>query len=493
MFKKKPNLNIIDETCFSELNKECQDLVIKAEKGNCKSIVTVAKGFIYGKNNFPRNTDLGLNYLRFGAEKDNAESLKLYGRYLLQGEIIDKNEIEAIKILNNAATKTKNASVKLELAEIMLSNQSFDTYDNSSNNNINYPLVKQLYKDAADYGNLEGMTKYGQYCLKSKINQNGEIQPDYSEAYTYFKKAAYRGNTEAMIRYGKLLEKGVPNIPIDLQSAKSWYKKSYEGGNLGGFAEYGYALISSKYGDTDEPEGYRLIKYSSDHNNPLGMLAYGAIIEAGMLCVQQDDQRSYELIKKAADQGEPNAINALGMFYEKGVHVDKNSHVAEKIYNLALHEGSFNAIENLGRIYMNGNDGIVPNMQASRRYYKIGADAGLPESIYQYCNNLYKDDEMLLHIYEIRKYLEKGRTLKDPKCILFLGKLYLKGDLFPKKIDLGEMFVKEAAEMGSIEAMMRFIDIYNNEKSNVYEKPPEIKKYEAIINEPNGSKTCLLI
>lgn len=167
MFKKKPILNIIDETYFSELNDECQKQVIKAEKGNCNSIVAVAKGFIYGKNDFPRNPDLGLSYLRFGVEKDNAESLKLFGRYLLQGEIIDKNEAEAIDILNNAATKTKNSSVKLELAEILLSKQSFDINSNA-NNNINYPLVKQMYKDAADYGDLEGMTKYGQFCLKSK-------------------------------------------------------------------------------------------------------------------------------------------------------------------------------------------------------------------------------------------------------------------------------------------------------------------------------------
>lgn len=491
MFKKKPILNIIDETYFSELNDECQKLVIKAEKGNCKSIITVAKGFIYGKNDFPRNPDLGLSYLRFGVEKDNAESLKLFGRYLLQGEIIDKNEAEAIDILNNAATKTKNAAVKLELAEILLSNQSFDINSNA-NNNINYPLVKQLYKDAADYGDLDGMTKYGQFCLKSKSNHFGAIEPDYAEACAYFKKAAGRGNTEAMIRYGKFFEKGVPDIPIDLQSAKNWYKKSCEGGNLGGFAEYGFALITSKYGDTDEPEGYRLIKYSSDHDNPLGMLAYGAIIEEGMLCVQQDYQRSYELIKKAADMGEPNAITALGMFYENGVYVQKNLNIAIKYYKLALEEGSFNAIENLGKLYMNGGDGLSPNMFQSRSYYKIGADAGLPESIYQYCNNLYKDNAMLLHIYEIRKYLEKGRTLKDPKCILFLGNMYLKGDLFPKKIDLGEMFVKEAAEMGNRDAMERFVNIYKNEKSNASEIPPEVKKYEKILYE-NTSKACLLI
>ena len=408
MFHKKPILNIIDESDFANLNKTCQNLVVKAEKGDFKAIATVAKGFIYGKDDFPKCINLGLSYLQFGVEKDNAESLKLYGRYLLQGEIIDKNEIEAINILNNAASKTKNALVKLELAEILLSNQTFQIGSNA-NYNINYPLVKQLYKDAADYGKLKGITKYAKFCMKKKSCKFGQIERDFGEAFKYFKIAAEKGDKEAMFRYGEFLEKGVPQIPIDIIAAKNWYKKSYEGEDLGGYAEYGYTLISSKYGKTDEPEGYRLIKYSADHENPMGMLVYGHIIQSGMLCVQQDNKRAFELIKKAADMGEPNAITAIGMFYEKGIYVKQSSYTAIKYYKFALEEGSMIAIEHLGEVYKKGGDGFSASPMESRSYYKIGADAGLRESIYQYCLNMYNDDIVLNYIYEIRKYLEIKR------------------------------------------------------------------------------------
>ena len=486
MFSKKPDLNIIEESTFEELSKPCQKLVVKAEKGNFKSLVTVAKGFIYGKDDFPINPNLGLRYLQFGAEKDDTESLKLYGRYLLQGEIIDKNEMEAINILNSAATKTKNAAVKLELAEILLANQSFDV-NSYANNNINYPLVKQLYKDAADYGNLDGITNYAKFCLKEKTNRYGSIERDIAEAFNYFKTAAELGDSEAMIRYGRMLECGIPQFPVNQKEAIKWYKRSYEKENLGGYAEYGYTLISSEYGKTDEPEGYRLIKYSSDHGNPIGMFCYGNIYCVGMLCVQQDYQKGFELVKKAADMGEPGAIQAIGFYYQEGIYVQKNTITANKYFKLALEEGKIASAVYLGYAYKNSG-----NSSQSRIYFKIGADAGFRDAIYEYCLNLSEDNQKLLYIYEIRKYLEMGRKLKDGQCILFHGNLYIKGDLFPQKKYLGEEFVKEAADNGYIPAMERFIDMYEKGTDGFTGNPPEVQKYKDILAE-NQSQCCLLI
>lgn len=107
----------------------------------------------------------------------------------MQDEIIDADEFQAIEFLNESATKTKNAAIKLELAEILLSNQSFDINSNA-NYNINFTIVKQLYKDAADYESLKGITKYVIFCMKQKSNKYDEIERDFVEASKYLKAAA---------------------------------------------------------------------------------------------------------------------------------------------------------------------------------------------------------------------------------------------------------------------------------------------------------------
>ena len=58
--------------------------------------------------------------------------------------------------------------------------------------------------------------------------------------------------------------------------------------------------------------------------------------------------------------------------------------------------------------------------------------------------------------------------------------------------DLGEMLVKESAELGYKEAMKRYIDMYENGNEGFYGNPPEIQKYKDILGN-SKSRACLLI
>lgn len=171
------NLKVIDQATFNNLNQTCQDLVQSVELGDIQSLVIVANNFIYGQNGFPKNVNVGMNYLNIGVSQKNIQAMELQGRLLLEGQVVILDYPKAIDILNESATITRNSEEKLELARILLSNQSFDI-DSTANQNVNYFLAKQVYKDAADYGNPRGMVEYAKLCMKEKKNRYGEIHRD---------------------------------------------------------------------------------------------------------------------------------------------------------------------------------------------------------------------------------------------------------------------------------------------------------------------------
>ena len=81
-----------------------------------------------------------------------------------------------------------------------------------------------------------------------------------------------------MVNFGVFLENGLSQVPYDKNEAKKWYKKAYDLRHMDGYAMYGLTLINDDFGPTDEPEGYRLIKYSADHNSLFGLRVYSSIL-----------------------------------------------------------------------------------------------------------------------------------------------------------------------------------------------------------------------
>ena len=74
------------------------------------------------------------------------------------------------------------------------------------------------------------------------------------------------------------LEFGYGCVRVDYEEASKLYKKSHEKGDLSGCALYGYSLIDKKFHKLNEQEGIRLIKYSAERNNPIGLNKLGFVL-----------------------------------------------------------------------------------------------------------------------------------------------------------------------------------------------------------------------
>lgn len=373
--KNQQNLRIIDQSTFSNLNKSCQDQVLKAESGDVQSIIAVANNFIQGQNDFPSNGIIGMNFLIFGASNKDAECMQLYGRHLLDGDVLPKDETTGINILNEAATVTKNAELKLELAKLILSHQSYEIYS-KDNEKVNYVLAKQIFKDAADYGNAEGMAEYGKLCMKHKKNSYGEINHNFAEAATYFQRAIELGNTEAMVYLGFFYEYGYGGISTDLKKALQLYKSAKEGGNLAGYAKYGQALIMDNFGIDNPIDGLISINYAYQRKDPLAKNAYGCILAYGLAGFEVDKINAITNFFKARLEGCIKANMNIGHCLWDGIGIDKNQDAAIDNYIYGLDEGDLSCAYKLSLCYNDPESDIPVNKKISKYYLQLAYDQG---------------------------------------------------------------------------------------------------------------------
>lgn len=492
MSKNASQLKIIDLSIFDQLEKACQKKVLKAEKGDMKTLLYVAKSFIYEKNSFPKNVDVGMKYLQHGAEKKNIEAMKLYGNYLLQGELIPKDEETAINLLDEVATVTKNSEEKLELAHLILSHQTYDI-DSNANENVNFVLAKKMCKEAAEYGNVKAMTAYGLFCLKKKENKYGKIVPNHKEALEYIKVAAGQEDPEGLYQYGYFNEFGIGGLPINIKEAVKYYKSAYEKGNLSAYSSYGYTMLDEKFGNLNEPEGFRLIKYSCDHNNPVGLDTYGLLFSLGLGGLEKNEEKSFYYIKKAADLGDCAALANLALSYKNGVGVEKNMNTAIKYCELAIEEGSCRAAVTLYNISTDPESGVPTDKEKALKYLKHAADHGSRDAISEYCFYLTNDkDNLEKNKNRLKKYLDKALELKAIDGMKLYGAILLDGIIFPKDELLALKIWKECASLGDKGVMEDIAQLFEKGEGKIERNPKEAQKYRDMASNQQ-SKCCLLI
>lgn len=487
---------IVDLEIYNSLNDTNKKHIMKAEKGNQDSLVYVSSSFIIGKNDFPQSKGIGIEYLKYGTQRNDVKAIKQYGTYLLLGEIIPKDEIKGVSLLNEVATIQKDALQKLELAEILLMHQSFDIKSNA-NSDVNYTLAKQILKESADLGNTKAMVRYAKMCMKHKSNQYGEITPDFKEAYKYFNMSSQKGDPQGMYCLGTFLENGHGQTQINNKEAAKLYKKSYDKGDLAGCALYGYTLIEEKFGNPlNEIEGVKLIKYSCDCNNSVGINSYGYLVNLGLAGIDEDGEKAVKYYKKAADLGNAAAISNVGICYRDGDGFPKNVDLGLKYMKLAVEEGSPQAALNIATTISDTNFVSKVDNDEATKYFKTAIEMGSRSAISKYCIFILNDKNNLDdNVTEIRKYLNLGYKLRDKDTMRLQGAIYMDGGtIYSRDQERGVKIWKECVELGDMDAAQYLADLYQKGDVDIKADQNEAQKYRnMVISKSPKSKCCLLI
>lgn len=156
---------------FVKLDESCRGSFIDGEFGD--SLFYVAASLIEGKNNFPKNTAIGIEYLERSILKKNVDVIRFYFK-----NILDEKSYH-YHLLNEISSIHDSSKIKVDLSKQILSSEIFDIVTPTNSQNINYKLVKKMSKESSDMGNLRVMIIYSQLCLKNKKNRVCEIKSNF--------------------------------------------------------------------------------------------------------------------------------------------------------------------------------------------------------------------------------------------------------------------------------------------------------------------------
>ncbi|CAB4438316.1 unnamed protein product [Rhizophagus irregularis] len=221
---------------------------------------------------------------------------------LLENIVIERKKYEIIIYLNNHNITTK------EIYNWLLNDQ------NNSNSifllgvfnhfgieiNINNQKAFELYQNAANLGNVFGITSLG-YCYNKGVGTN----IDEEKAFDMYQKAANLGNPRGMNNLGTCYINGFGSI-IDNNKAFKLYEEAASLGNILGISNLGYC-----------------------YENGIG--------------TNIDEQKAFEYYQEAANLGDNEAQYYLALMYENGEVVKMDINQAIYWYNKSAEQGDLDA------------------------------------------------------------------------------------------------------------------------------------------------------
>ena len=103
------NFNYIPYKIYRKLDEKSKELVETARNDPQKMFV-IGKSFVEGRDNFPPNTEIGINYLTESLNKDCIDSLVYYCEMLIKGKIVVR-DLETAKELIQTKLNKKRRSI----------------------------------------------------------------------------------------------------------------------------------------------------------------------------------------------------------------------------------------------------------------------------------------------------------------------------------------------------------------------------------------------
>lgn len=246
-------------------------------------------------------TSIKLEELEEKVRKNDDEEAKiLLARAYFNGTAGHKDIDRAFKLMEENA-KRGSTKAMIELGRMYEADSPRYNIMRSAN----------YYRQAADYGNIEGKYCLGLLYYRGKFGQGDDAL---KHAIYAFREAAGKGHAPSMFELATMYEKGV-GFAKDMGQAVQLYRKS---------AHLGYAP---------------------------SQLQVGLLYENGIL-VPKNETLAAAWYVRAAEQSHPTAQYLLAGMYRQGIGVPKNLEQAKILYENAANFGLVDAQYDLGVFYL---------------------------------------------------------------------------------------------------------------------------------------------
>ena len=219
------------------------------------------------------------------------------------------------------------------------------------------------------------------------------------------KKKAESGDAVSQYELGGKYLKG-KEVPLDIQEAGRWLKRSSDQKNARG--EYLYAAYLLKYYPCVHStlDAFMLLKDASVQEIPEAQEMLAQMYMDGSVDMK-NDEKAFELFEKAANNGCAKSQYNTGYFYRNGIGVEKDLEKAFEYYLKSAKQGFVLAEHNLGLMYCFGEGDLKVDYQKAMAWYQKAANQG------------YADSQLNMGLMF---YNGKGVEVNMERCAYWIGK-----------------------------------------------------------------------
>lgn len=291
-------------------------------------------------NRKPEKTPTTANTLIDQEQKTAAENvaneLLEQGKKLLDGDGVEKNAVEAVRLFRKAADQG-SAEAMNDMGWCLSKGEGID---------MNPEEAHKWFVKAAELGFAKG-----QFNVGYDFYWGDGVDEDNDQAFHWFRMAADQNHDRAQFYLGRCYENGYGTAK-DRTKAIEWYVKS---------AEQGYAAAQNALGECHEAA------------------------RSG----EEDLKIAAKWYQKAAEQGNTKGMANYGRMLQFGIGTDVNPGKALELLHEASAKDNAMAMRCIGHAYRKGQ-GVAKNMEQAVSWYRKSAENGDPEGMYQYANCLYE-------------------------------------------------------------------------------------------------------
>ncbi len=421
-------------------DKKAFDLMKLAAEKNYPYAQYVLGFFHLRGRGTPINGEQAKNWYQKAIVNGITEARVDLGSMYADGNVVAKNEAEALKLFKKAADENNQYG------------QSWLGYayrDGKLGLKPDGEQAKNWYQKAIDNGSTDAMVNLGWMYEQGKIVAKNE-----AEALKLYQKAATANNKSGQRSIGRAYSSGLLGLKQDGEQAMSWYQKAIDNGSTEAMVDLGSMYADGNVVAKNEAEALKLFKKAADENNQYGQSWLGYAYRDGKLGLKPDGEQAKNWYQKAIDNGSTDAMVNLGWMYEQGKIVAKNEAEALKQFKKAAESGDHYAQNWLGYAYREGALGLTQDFEQAKNWYTKSIENGNIPALnalgwmYEHGKGIPKDEAKAVELFK------KAADAQNATGIYNLGIQYWagKGGLSVDKAEANRLF-RIAADMGQEDAI----------------------------------------
>lgn len=325
-----------------------------------------------------------------------------------------------------------------------------------------------------------------QFGLARLLEEGRELQGDYKEAVRWYQLAAAQGHAAAQWSLSTCYQAGL-GVEPDEQKAIEFLQRSAGGGNPDAQLQLGWQYYFGSIVAEDKRKAFQLFKNASEQWNLNALVWQGHCYEHGAGVVS-DRRKACELYRKAAELGIINAQFKLGMMYWRGLGVRQNCEEAADWFSRAARHNHSAALVELGRMHLTG-DGVARSKFQAEIFFRRAAELGDADGKFELGRLLLLADDRDIDI-AIKQVTEAAEE-NVVEAQLYLANLYEQGhgSLQPD-IGLAAKWYQTAANNGDKDAKYRLTALLSRDGSRLCDLLNSMLDEDVSTNDRPSSK-CL--